>query len=72
MVYVETYAVPSQWGRHVKPKTSKNVEVSPEMCLRDVLGKKEYVVPGYPVVYLAVRDSRFAKQLEVDTVWKKE
>ena len=72
LVYVETNAVPWQWGRQTKAKPSRNVEVSPDCCLRDVFTRKEYVIPGYPVLFFAVRDSNFAKQLAIETVWQKE
>lgn len=62
-LYVKTYACPYQWGKKVNTRPSKNVVVDPECCLRDVFKQNDYVIPGYPILYVAVRDSNFANKL---------
>jgi tetratricopeptide (TPR) repeat protein len=64
-LYVSTNHVISEWGRRVKPTAAGNLAIDPEVTLRDVFAQKDYVVPGYPILYIAVRGSRFANGLGI-------
>jgi tetratricopeptide (TPR) repeat protein len=68
VVYVAEAEVKGKWGRKAQDGERENVEVDIECCLVDVFRQKQYVVPGYPVLYVAVRDSKFARRLGIK--WK--
>lgn len=65
IIYVKTNEIVWQWGRKVPKRASRNVEISPECTLRNIFAIPDYVVPGYPILYLAVRKSRFTRTLNI-------
>lgn len=65
IIYVKTNAAPWQWGRKVTKRASRNVEIHPDCTLNNIFAIPDYVVPGYPILYLAVRKSIFAKSLNI-------
>lgn len=69
VAYVATHATTWQWGRQTRNRKTKNAEVSLDCSLRDLFVHEDYVVPGYPIIYLAVRDSKFAERLSLQPAW---
>jgi hypothetical protein len=65
VLYVAEKAVEPRWGVTEVRGEPGNVEVDPECCLRDLFGQPGYVVPGYPVLGIAVRASKFARGLGI-------
>jgi hypothetical protein len=65
IVYVAERAVEVKWGRRDVAGEAGNVEIDPECSLSDVFAQPAYVVPAYPVIGVAVRQSRFARELRI-------
>ncbi|KAH0788073.1 tetratricopeptide repeat domain 4 [Histomonas meleagridis] len=65
IVYVVTNCCNYQWGRTTKSRAQKNLEVSMECTLNDIFVQPDYVIPGYPILYIAVRNSVFADKLNI-------
>ncbi|OHT13271.1 hypothetical protein TRFO_16586 [Tritrichomonas foetus] len=65
VIYVKTNSTAWQWGRKVAKRASKNIEIDPDCSLRQIFAIPDYVIPGYPILYLAVRKSWFAKSLNI-------
>lgn len=66
VLYVQTNSVAWEWGRQTKKRASKYIEVNPECTLKQIFSQPDYIVPGYPILGIAVKGSRFAKNLKIE------
>lgn len=67
ILYVQTSAVAWEWGRQTKKRSAKNIEVNPECSLKQIFSNPDYIVPGYPIIGIAVLGSTFAKRLNIES-----
>ena len=65
ILYVQTNATAWQWGKKVPKRASKNVEVDLNCTLKQIFNIPGYIVPGYPILYLAVKKSKFVGTLNI-------
>lgn len=49
-------------------RKSRYIQVTPDCSLNDIFKHPEYVVPGYPVIYIAVGESPFFQKLGIKEV----
>ena len=68
IVYITTHATKGRWGRETKPGQQENILIDQDACLHDIFTQKDYVIPGYPIIYFAVKNSDFIAQLNLKEV----
>ena len=61
-------AAKGRWGRETKPGPQENILIDQDACLHDIFTQKDYVIPGYPIIYFAVKNSDFIAQLNLKEV----
>lgn len=68
VMYVKTHETKYRWGRETKKGDVKNVIVDQKACLRDIFIQKDYVIPGYPILYFCVKRSVFVGSLNLEEI----
>lgn len=68
LLYVLLNEVEAKWGRITKGGEKQHVMIDPNISLRQLLSIQNYVVPGYPIVYIAVKGSDFAGGLGIKKI----
>lgn len=66
--YVQTYAVQSRWGSKANEGDKKFVMLSPNATLHDLFTQKDYIIPGYPILMIAVKGSEFFEKLGIKEI----
>lgn len=67
--YVKTHTVTPRWGRKVaKPEKSQYVMLHSNATLHDLFTQKDYIIPGYPILYICVKGSEFLEKIGIKEI----
>ena len=68
LLYYYTNAVPWVWGRNTSKKSSKINLINPEISLRQLFEQNDYIIPGFPKIYLGIKNTKFIENLKITQI----